>query len=131
MRKITVSRIGAPKKSSEGNEEDDETDFLLVGRAQEKVQVEEILVKLKGEEPFNSIVAVQGEPGIGKSRLLDYVLKRGDRMGVQGLHGFALDTEFTTCVAAASAAPPGSSPPACPGRSSRGNPWWCSWSRWR
>jgi len=96
QRKITLTGSEMPKAAQGVAEDDDETDLSIIGRTAEKLEVDRALLRLKGEEPYNFVMGVQGEPGMGKSKFLSYVLKRAKRMGVHALHGFALDTEFTT-----------------------------------
>ncbi len=55
----------------------------LVGRARERQQIEELLGR--AEAGTGSILLIQGEAGIGKSRLVEHLLQRaGERSGLAG-----------------------------------------------
>ena len=63
----------------------------LVGRADELVELERALDRVVGSEPW--FVQIIGEPGIGKSRLLDELCRRGEARGYLVLDGRAAEFE--------------------------------------
>ncbi|MBV8944521.1 MAG: AAA family ATPase, partial [Solirubrobacterales bacterium] len=63
----------------------------LVGRAREVVEIEEALNRLADGQPW--MVQIVGEPGIGKSRLMAEVCRRGEDRGYLVLDGRAAEFE--------------------------------------
>ena len=63
----------------------------LVGRARELAEIEGALDRLAGGEPW--FVQIVGEPGIGKSRLLAELCRRGEDRGYLVLDGRAAEFE--------------------------------------
>jgi ATP/maltotriose-dependent transcriptional regulator MalT len=63
----------------------------LVGRARELAELERVLDQLAAGEPC--FVAIVGEPGIGKSRLLAEICRRGEERGYLVLDGRAAEFE--------------------------------------
>jgi class 3 adenylate cyclase/tetratricopeptide (TPR) repeat protein len=58
----------------------------MVGRAAERGRVAEQLEALKRGEP-GAVVIVEGEPGIGKSRLVDHALRQAESLGLAAFPG--------------------------------------------
>src|ERR1700758_1766033 len=63
----------------------------LVGRVRELAEIEAALGRLAGGEPW--LMQIVGEPGIGKSRLLAELCRRGEDRGYLVLSGSAAEFE--------------------------------------
>src|ERR1700758_3947217 len=63
----------------------------LVGRVRELAEIEAALGRLAGGEPW--LMQIVGEPGIGKSRLLAELCRRGEDRGYLVLDGRAAEVE--------------------------------------
>ncbi len=63
----------------------------LVGRARELAELDQALERLAAREPW--FVQIVGEPGIGKTRLLAELCRRGDARGYLVLNGRAAEFE--------------------------------------
>ena len=65
---------------------------MLLGRASECARIQAALdAALAGE---SAVIVVSGEPGIGKSALLEYAVTAGDGMTVLATRGFESESEL-------------------------------------
>jgi hypothetical protein len=81
-------------KEQSSNDEDDDIGFI--GRQAQRNEIEEIYKKLVDESPWCGVIGVQGDSGMGKSRVLQYVARVAKKYKSTVLSGFALDTEQST-----------------------------------
>jgi class 3 adenylate cyclase/tetratricopeptide (TPR) repeat protein len=68
----------------------------LIGRDEERRQLSEVLRQLCGDQHVSRVVVLEGEAGIGKSRLIIDLLSQADRLGVTVLGGAADAFEKST-----------------------------------
>eukprot|EP00794_Sanderia_malayensis_P020042 gene20042-22009_t len=76
--------------SANSNEEEKEYDYPILGREKEVSQISEILQKAKENTNVNA-VAIEGEAGIGKTRLLEEVMDIAENEGFR-LHYIEVDS---------------------------------------
>ena len=80
------------ESASRGSRCQDPTSIPIVGRLQELATVRERLSTARTERR-RAIVAITGEPGIGKSRLASQLLEEASRAGVEVMSGRAYEAE--------------------------------------